>query len=492
MKSRMAFLITSDAVVPWSRHLFLNSRFSVGVTNAPIDVFLSSYPMVTLICITDIYRYLSIMIFLYRHAPFKYSTMFHSYGGIITAEHVIVPLDFKFDFSTTNLAVGANARVGNAAAYTLACENMSYSTPLTIPSEGFGEIAGLEIFPGVVGGVKEHADYVKLVIGGQSFDDQIFNELTAPGLSPGVPDSLGAAGLRLGQMPINLGLPLLLGGRPEDCAPKVPPGKPIEIEIGAAPTAEGGAALTQPWTVRVWMVKVQGINKLKEALRFQSAYTGQGYYDGNVMNCDFDLGDIAATEKMPLRSRMSGNPIRNPIPETGSFDPLEHWSKLPGGMDQDKPKMHVYSMFAKQMAATTTNEWYQFVLHSSKVQDKYAELYWDFTKRDALKITHIGFKNPAVGVIKNLWLKRTGREVPETYEVQWAKNPFPMPAFRSASAVSYCGPAKLAKPMLIWNEIGSIEMKDNGTSVAAWQDGIEDQAGVYVRGIRYEHNDREV
>ena len=314
----------------------------------------------------------------------------------------------------------------------------------------------------------------------------------APGLSPGQPDPLGAAGLRLGQMPINLGLPLLLGGRPEDCAPKVPPGKPIEIEIGAAPTAEGGAALTQPWTVRVWMVKVQGINKLKEALRFQSVYTGQGYYDGNVMNCDFDLGDIASTEKMPLRSRMTGNPIRNPVPETGTFDPLEHWSKLPGGMDQDKPKMHVYSMFAKQMAATTTNEWYQFVLHSSKVQDKYAELYWDFTKRDALKITHIGFKNPAVGVIKNLWLKRTGREVPETYEVQWAKNPFPMPAFRSASAVSYCGPAKLAKPMLIWNEIGSIEMKDNGTSVAAWQDGIEDQAGVYVRGIRYEHNDREV
>ena len=83
MKSRIALLITSDAVVPWSRHLFLNSRFSVGVTNAPIDVFLSSYPMVTPICITDIYRYLSIMIFLYRHAPFKYSTMFHSYGGII-------------------------------------------------------------------------------------------------------------------------------------------------------------------------------------------------------------------------------------------------------------------------------------------------------------------------------------------------------------------------------------------------------------------------
>lgn len=408
------------------------------------------------------------------------------------AAHIVECIDYKFDFSTTNLAVGSNARVGTAAAYTAVEGGVTYNTPLTIPSEGFGEIAGIEVFPGIVDGKWEHCDYVKLFVGGQGYDDQIFNELTAPGLMPGKPDPLGAVGLRYNQMPINLGLPMLLGGRPEDCAVKVPPGKPIEIEIGAAQSAEGGAALTQPWTVRVWLVRVQGVNKLKEALKFNSSFTGQNYYDGNVMNCSFDLGDLEVSDKMPIRSRMYGNPVKNLIPEVGTFDPLEHWGKLPGGMEQDRPKMHVYSMFAKQMLATTTNEWYQFTLSGAKVQDKYAELYWDFTKRDALKITHLGFKNPSFGTIKNLWMKRSGREIENQYEVQWAKNPFPMPAFRDPNALSYYGPAKLAKPLLVWNEIGELVMKDNGTSVLPWSSTQADGCGIYVRGIRYEHNEREV
>lgn len=408
------------------------------------------------------------------------------------AAFTIEAFDFKFDFGTTGCSLGANARVGNAAAYTVAGEGLSQSTPLTIPSEGFGEIAGIEIFPGIHGGKFEHYDYVKIFVGGQSYDDQFWNELVAPGLRPGLPDPLGAAGLRYGVMPINIGMPMLLGGRPEDCAIKVPSGKAIEVEVGCPPASEGGVALDKAMTVRLWMVKVQGIQKLKDVLKLQSAATGLGYYDGNVMNCSFDLGDIEVSEKMPLRSRLTGNPIKNLIPETGTFDPLEHWDKLPGGMGQDKPKMHVYSVFAKQMAATTTNEWYQFVSHSSKVQDKLAELYWDFTKRDALKITHLGFKNPASGTIKNLWLRRTGRELENQYEVQWAKNSFPMPAFRDPLSLSYYGPAKLAKPFLVWNEIGSIEIKDDGTSVPAWALAAPDQCGIYARGIRYEHNEREV
>lgn len=400
--------------------------------------------------------------------------------------------DFRFDFSTTGLAVGSNARVGTAAAYTVAGENLNLATPLTLPSESFGEVAGLEIFPGIVGGQLEHADYVKLLIGGQGYDDQIFNELTAPGLAPGVPDSLGAAGLRHGVMPTNFGLPMLMGGRPEEACPKVPAGKPIEIEIGCPPAAEGGVALAQPWTVRVWIAKVQGVDKLKEVLKFQSQYTQQGYYDGNVMNCSFDLGDLEVSNKMPVRSKLTGNPIVNMVPEQGMFDPQEHWGKLPGGMEQDRPKLHVYSMFSKQMLATTTNEWYQFTLNALKVQDKMAEMYWDFTKRDALKITHIGFKNPAVGVIRQLWLRRTGRELEQMYEVQYAKNPFPMPRYRDPTVHAFYGPGKLPKPLLGWNEIMSIEMKDNGTSVLPWAANNTDAAGVYARGIRYELNEKEV
>jgi hypothetical protein len=372
-------------------------------------------------------------------------------------------------------------------------ENQTLATPLTLPSESFGEVAGIEVFPGIVGGKYEHADYVKLFIGGQGWDDQIFNELTAPGYAAGSPDPLGAVGLRIPGtgIPINFGLPMLLGGRPEECTPKVVPGKALEVEIGAPPATEGGVALTQPWTVRVWMARVNGVQKVKDILKVQSAATGQGYYDGNTMNCSFDIGDLAVHEKMPVRSKITGNPMKNMIPEQGSFDPQEHWGKLPGGMEQDRPKMHVYSIFAKQMATTTANEWYQYTAAQQRVQDKLADLYWDFTKRDALKITHLGFKNPSVGVIDRLWLRRTGREVEQMYEVQVAKNPFSMPRTRDPAMPMYAGPTKLGKAFLVWNEIGSIEMKGT-VAVVPWSAANTDGCGVYARGIRYELNEKEV
>jgi len=338
----------------------------------------------------------------------------------------------------------------------------------------------------------EHLDTVKVYIGGQSYNDQVFNELTAPGFSPFRPDPLAAVGLRHGVMPINFGLPMLMGGRPEEACPKVPSGKAIEVEVTCPPSTEGGVALTKDLTVRLWMVKVQGVQKLKDLLKFQSAYTGQHYYDGNTLNCDFDLGDLEVAEKMPVRSKLTSNPIKNMIPEQGTFEPQEHWGKLPGGMEQDRPKLHVFSVFAKQMADTTVNEYYQYVMQSQQVQDKYYELYWDFTKRDALKITHLGFKNPPTGVIKNLWLRRSGRELEQVYEVQAAKNPFAMPATRDPGTFVYAGPTKLPKPFIVWNEIGSIEQKDDGTAVDGWSALNRNAAGVYSRGIRYELNEKEV
>lgn len=414
------------------------------------------------------------------------------FGGIYISDVVVEAFDFNFDFSTTGLAVGQNARIGNDAAYKVSGEGLNQATPLTVPSEGFMEVAGLEVFPGQDNGQFEHCDYIKLFIGGQSYDDQFFNELVAPGAARGQPDALAGAGLRYKGMPINFGMPMLLGGRPEECTPKITSGKPVEIEIGAATAAEGGAALARPWTVRLWVVKVNGVDKLKEVLKLQSAATGQGYYDGNSMNCSFDFGDIAVSQKMPYRSKLTNNPVKNMVPESGTFDPLEHWGKLPGGMEQDRPKMHVYSVFAKQMKTTTVNEYYQFVSSSQQVQDKLAELYWDFTKRDGLKITHLGFKNPSVGVIKYLWLKRSGREIENVYEVQLAKNPFAMPRTRDPTTQVFMGPTPLVKPFTVWNEIGSMEMKDNGTAVTPWSSTNADGCGIYAKGIRVEFNDKEV
>jgi len=90
---------------------------------------------------------------------------------------IVEPIDYNFDFSTTNLSVGNLARIDSAAAYTVNAEGQDMTTPLTLPSDTYGEIAGIEIFPGVNGGMYEHADYVRIYVGGKGHDDQLFNEL---------------------------------------------------------------------------------------------------------------------------------------------------------------------------------------------------------------------------------------------------------------------------------------------------------------------------
>ena len=408
---------------------------------------------------------------------------------LVISQYVLHPFDYRFDFGTTNLAVGNLARVGSAVAYTVVAENSgATATPLILPPDVWGEVAGLEIFPGIAGGQFEHIDYAKLIIGGKSFDDQIFNEMTAPGLVQGLPDSLGASGLRIGAVPINFGVPMLLGGNPMDCCPKIPPGKPVEIEIAAPTTAEGGLALTQAMTVRLWIAKVSGVQNLKDKLAFHSQYSGLGYYTNGTMNCSFDLGDLEVNDKMPIRTKMAGNPIKNMVPEQGAFDPYDHWEKLPGGLGQDKPTARVFSMFTKLMTATTANESFEFTSENQHCQDAAARLSWNFDKGDALKITHIGVKQDPIGIMRQLWLKRSGREAEQVYEIQNAKCPFLMPRLRDPANICYMGPTKLLKPYIVWNEQGQMMVKDNATSVAPWSATNTDGFGIYTRGIRYELN----
>lgn len=399
--------------------------------------------------------------------------------------YIVEPWDYNFDFATTGLAAGSNTRVGQQAAYKWTAEGYNTTTPPGMPSEGFGEIAGIEVFPGIVNGKWEHADYIRLYIGGIAYDWQSFNELMAPGLAARQPDPLGAVGLRHGIMATNFGTPMLMGGSPLECCPKVPPNKAVEVEIAAAPADEGGASggLTKPWTVRVWVAKCLGIKNLVDTLKFQSLYTNQGYFNGQDIDVSFDLGDLETAEIMPLRTKIGGNPIRKVI---AGFNPVNDWGKLPGGMEQLNPKMTRYWIYAKQMEDTSVNEQYQFTMNGQYVHDKWGELTWNYDRKDALKITHLGFKQPAVGTIKNLIIERSNRSIKQVYDVQPAKNPFGMPRYRDATSISHFGPAKLAKPITFWNENASIEMKDNGTAVDGYSSNNDDSTMIIIGGIKYE------
>ncbi len=65
------------------------------------------------------------------------------------------------------------------------------------------------------------------------------------------------------------------------------------------------------------------------------------------------------------------------------------------------------------------------------------------------------------------------------------ENELPMALGERADTIVYNGPAKLMKPVLIWDEKAQIEILDDGTSVPAWSDGVS-SAMVAVWGKSYE------
>lgn len=389
----------------------------------------------------------------------------------------VFPIDYDFDFSKTNLSTGNVAKVGDDAAYRCRFAMQNKLVPYEVPNEGFLEVMGAECYPGIDAmGDREHFEF-KILVGGQSHQDQVFNDMVAPGLTPGMPDPLSLAGLRHGVMAKNIGLPMLLGGHPNEAAIKVPPNRSLEVEVTCPTAARGGATLTQPTIIRLWVVQcLGGSDALKSKLKYISDATGLGYYDGNQINAGFQLGDL---DKYPMQE------FKNPIPESGTFNPMSHWGKLPGGMEQDRPRIHVVSVYAKQMYATTSNEWYQFVVQGGRVQNKESELYWAFDKKDALKITHIGVKPPAVGTIERIALRRSGRENEQTFESLPAINSFAIPV-NKAGVYSYNAPGQLSKPFYVYNEVASLEAQDNGTSVTPYAAASPDQFGVYIRGVKYD------
>jgi hypothetical protein len=168
---------------------------------------------------------------------------------------------------------------------------------------------------------------------------------------------------------------------------------------------------------------------------------------------------------MPLRSYKTNNPIQKIVPETREFSMVD-WTRLPGGNDCDKPNVSCYVTYAQNAAATTANDWYQFTQDGSRVGYDWQELLWNLDKKNAIMITHLGML-PHQN-IRYLRLYRSGRAIENVHYVGPDVCNFPMPAQPYTTADGYAGPAKLARNYLVWNEKGSIEVKDNGTSVAAW------------------------
>lgn len=160
-----------------------------------------------------------------------------------------------------------------------------------------------------------------------------------------------------------------------------------------------------------------------------------------------------------------------PIPVNG-----DTWLTLPGGKDQAIPKLNPFIRYAYNLVATDAMQGdYQLRYGTAAVLESDEDMYWEFDDKDALLIEGLGIKAAAN-------LARTGLMIsgdyhpkgpttrvslfPTTVGINELNFGFLFP-FAPVTHPYYAAIPKLARPYLIWNEIGYVVIRDDGVGAVA-------------------------
>jgi len=150
------------------------------------------------------------------------------------------------------------------------------------------------------------------------------------------------------------------------------------------------------------------------------------------------------------------------------------WKTLPGGKDQGIPKINPFIRFAYNKVATDGKSGdYQFRYETGNVDDSDENLYFDFSSLNALLVVGLGIRADAAGHLAKTALKIAGDYHPKgLIPTDYADNPlhfgltYPFIFTALPENPFYYAIPKLERPYLIWNEIGMVIVKDDGTAVA--------------------------
>ena len=225
----------------------------------------------------------------------------------------------------------------------------------------------------------------------------------------------------------------------------------------------GGTAITMPWRVRLWgyVYKETELPQVFGSMLFPA-----------------QLVDRVRSRTLVLSKAA--------IPVNG-----ESWLTLPGGKDQSIPKINPFIRYAYNLVATDAMQGDFFLRYDTgDVADSDENMYWEFDEKDALLIQSLGIKAAAN-------LARTGLRIAGDYHPKGRTSRVAMFAttvginelnfghafpFLPATQPIYHAIPLLARPYLIWNEIGGVVIRDDGTvgGVAAGA------ACVALTGIRIE------
>lgn len=148
------------------------------------------------------------------------------------------------------------------------------------------------------------------------------------------------------------------------------------------------------------------------------------------------------------------------------------WKTLPGGKDQSIPKINPFIRYAYNANNTDGKSGdYEFRYDLGNVEDSDENLYFDFDQYDALLVEGIGVRADATEHLAQTGLKIAGDYhpkglIPTTYKNNPLHFGWAYPFFPDDIPLYYAIP-KLDKPYLIWNEKGSLVVRDDGNAISA-------------------------
>ena len=396
--------------------------------------------------------------------------------------HLAKKLYFHFncDAGGTTLSAGDSAQIGDDSNYTV-WDGEKWTNEYRLDENSIAEIAGVELLtPQYAVGVRDKLEYIRLRIDGEEYKHVNFNELMCPAFAAHDPNNnpfFGGSvkvGDSLENLPSsfchNIGIPMLLGGHYTDAVPKVGPGDTINVEVRAPRAAEGGADITKDFVVRLSIVECRTMEMFK---KLGDMY---GWMAGDSISQNFTLMDLeenGAVEKFDVTKTVD------------MANSMEYWTALYGGLDSRKPTIFPYIRYGNNAAASVTNEEYIFTKTGSKVLHDEQVLDWNFDKREALKLDHIGVTPHADQKYTRVYVQ--GRDAnPYAWTPEDIENEYPMPVGLNYDTTNYHGPASIGRGTVIWNTKGHVSVKDNGTAIPAWATGAVRGSSVGVWGKKYE------
>ena len=151
------------------------------------------------------------------------------------------------------------------------------------------------------------------------------------------------------------------------------------------------------------------------------------------------------------------------------------WKTLPGGKDQAIPKINPFIRYAYNKLATDGMQGdYQFRYETGNVDESDENLYFEFNDLNALLVEGLGIRADAAGHLANTALRIAGDYHPKgLFPTTYGDNPlhfgltYPFIYDVLPEMRLYYTIPKLERPYLIWNEIGMVIVRDDGTAVAA-------------------------